>query len=250
MEKSPYEIGTDEAAAKLGLSPRSVRRLGEKGILTGRVEITSVGKQWFFKTESVESLIRAREEKLKREERNRIAKGTIGHVPGHPRTSEDIPGHDRSRPMSDEKRVEFLEKLLEQERGEHAKTKEKLEQKETLLLQKAEAAARLEGEKIGYERYASRLEQQQRQLMTLFRDTVLKLESKSTSDIPSATVGHETKDNPGRVRTSPVVTEGATENVPEPEAGESELYTPSQSPQNDARDDFSSDPQPEPSSEF
>ena len=42
MKESSYEIGTDEVAVKLGLSSRSVRRLGEKGILEGQVEITAM----------------------------------------------------------------------------------------------------------------------------------------------------------------------------------------------------------------
>ena len=89
MKESTYEIGTDEVAIKLGLSPRSVRRLGEKNILEGRVEITATGKQWFFSRESVGSLIKVYEAKREKEERHRTAKDTFINVPGQPRTSED-----------------------------------------------------------------------------------------------------------------------------------------------------------------
>ena len=145
MTESLYEIGTDEAAAKLGLSSRSVRRLGEKGILEGKVEITSIGKQWFLKKERLDSLVAAREEKLRKEERHRVAQDALGHDPIQPRKAEDTTEPVPTRPMSDEKRVDFLEELIKKEREEHTQTKEKLERKETLLLEKAEAAARLQG---------------------------------------------------------------------------------------------------------
>ncbi len=129
MEESHYEIGTDEAAVKLGLSPRSVRRLGEGKILEGKLEKTSTGKQWFFKTESVESLVEAREAKRQKEERHRTARDTFGNVPGQPKPTEDTAEVSRTSPMSDEKRVEVLENLLEQEQTAHQQTREKLEGK-------------------------------------------------------------------------------------------------------------------------
>ena len=70
---------------KLGLSPRSVRRLGEKGILKGKVEITSIGKQWFFSRESVESLVSSYEAKRQKEQRHRTAKDAFAGVSGQPR---------------------------------------------------------------------------------------------------------------------------------------------------------------------
>ena len=169
MKESSYEIGTDEVAVKLGLSPRSVRRLGEKNILEGRVEITSVGKQWFFSRESVESLVSSYEAKRQKEERHRTAKDAFAGVLGQPRTTEDTSEASRPPPLSDEKRVEFLQGLLEQERKEHTETKEKLENKSAQLLEKAEVAARLEGEKMGFEKYVERLEIQQKQLMAMFK---------------------------------------------------------------------------------
>ena len=202
MEKSEFEIGTDEAAAKLGLSPRSVRRLGEKRILEGRIEITSVGKQWFFKTESVESLVKAREAKLVKEERHRIAQDTLGHGRGQPRTSEDIAEAVRTPPMTDEKRVEFLERMLEEEREEHAETKAKLEKKEDSLLEESRKAARLEGEKEAYEKYAQRLEEQTQQLMGMLEKT-LKLQQPRTED----NFGHESSDDRRQPRSCPNLTE-------------------------------------------
>lgn len=200
MEKSEFEIGTDETAVKLGLSPRSVRRLGEKGILEGKIEITSVGKQWFFKTESVESLVKAREAKLAKEERHRTAQDTLGHDRGRPQTTEVMTEAVRTPPMSDEKRVDFLERMLKEEREGHSETKEKLEQKEASLLEETRKASRLEGEKMGFEKYAQRLETQTQQLMGMLKET-LKLKQPEAED----NFGHESSDDRRQRRTTEVV---------------------------------------------
>ena len=165
MEESPYEIGTDEVAVKLGLSSRSVRRLGEKGILEGRVEITSVGKQWFFVGESVESLAKAYEVKRQKEERHRTARDTFTNVLGQPKPTEDTTEASRIPPMPDEKRVEGLEDLLKQEQSAHAQTRGKLESKEADLLEVSKQASRLEGEKEAYEKYAGEMRKHQKELM-------------------------------------------------------------------------------------
>lgn len=234
MTESLYEIGTDEAAAKLGLSSRSVRRLGEKGILEGKVEVTSVGKQWFFKKESLDSLIAAREEKLRKEERHRVAQDTLGHDRRQPRTTEDMTEPVPTRPMIDEKRVDFLEKLIEKEREEHAQTKGKLEQKETLLLEKAEAAARLQGREEGYEK----LIEGQREVIGMLRDTVLKLQQPSASD----NMGRSTEDNRGRLR----ITEDMTNHVSEAKnivQGNDGVEEASEPPEPTAEDDSQPSPQ-------
>jgi len=237
MKESPYEIGTDEVAAKLGLSPRSVRRLGEKNILEGRVEITSTGKQWFFSRESVGSLIKIYEAKREKEERHRTAKDAFTDVPGQPRTTEDTTEASRPPLLSDEKRVEFLQGLLEQERKEHAETKEKLENKSAQLLEKVEVAARLEGEKMGFEKYVERLEIQQKQLMAMLQNT-LQLKQPRAED----NNGHETEDNRGRPRPTEVTSEVVSEQKSEPEVAEvvgaSHHTTPPQSPQNERGEDF------------
>jgi len=237
MKESPYEIGTDEVAVKLGLSPRSVRRLGEKNILEGRVEVTSVGKQWFFSRESVESLVSSYEAKRQKEERHRTAKDAFAGVLGRPRTTEDTSEASRPPPLSDEKRVEFLQGLLEQERKEHTETKEKLENKSVQLLEKAEVAARLEGEKMGFEKYVERLEIQQKQLMAMLQNT-LQLKQPQAED----NNGHETEDNRGRPRPTEVTSEAVSEQKPKPKVGEvvgaSHHITPPQSPQNERGEDF------------
>jgi len=247
MKESSYEVGTDEVAVKLGLSPRSVRRLGEKGILKGKVEITSIGKQWFFSRESVESLVSSYEVKRQKEERHRTAKDTFADVPGQPRTTEDTSEASRPPPLSDEKRVEFLQGLLEQERKEHIETKEKLENKSTQLLEKAEVAARLEGEKMGFEKYVERLEIQQQQLMTMLQNT-LQLKQPQAED----NNGHKTEDNRGRPRPTEVESEVMSERKPEPKVGEvvgaSHHPAPPQSPQNERGEDFPPEEENSPSS--
>ena len=237
MKESPYEIGTDEVAAKLGLSPRSVRRLGEKNILEGRVEITSTGKQWFFSRESVGSLIKIYEAKREKEERHRTAKDAFTDVLGQPRTTEDTTEAIRPPPLSDEKRVEFLQGLLEQERKEHAETKEKLENKSAQLLEKVEVAARLEGEKMGFEKYVERLEIQQKQLMAMLQNT-LQLKQPRAED----NNGHETEDNRGRPRPAEVTSEVVSEQKIDSEVGGVakvvSYTTPPQSSQNERGEDF------------
>ena len=240
MKESPYEIGTDEVAAKLGLSPRSVRRLGEKNILEGRVEITSTGKQWFFSRESVGSLIKIYEAKREKEERHRTAKDAFTGVPGQPRMTEDTTEASRPPLLSDEKRVEFLQGLLEQERKEHTETKEKLENKSAQLLEKVEVAARLEGEKMGFEKYVERLEIQQKQLMAMLQNT-LQLKQPRAED----NNGHETEDNRRRPRPAEVTSEVVSEQKLESEVGGVAKVvshtTPPQSPQNEQGEDFTSD---------
>ncbi len=247
MKESPYEIGTDEVAVKLGLSPRSVRRLGEKNILEGRVEITSTGKQWFFSRESVGSLIKIYEAKREKEERHRTAKDAFTDVPGQPRTTEDTSEASRPPPLSDEKRVEFLQGLLEQERKEHTETKEKLENKSAQLLEKVEVAARLEGEKMGFEKYVERLEIQQKQLMAMLQNT-LQLKQPRAED----NNGHETEDNRGRPRPAEVTSEVVSEQKSKPEVvevvGASHHTTPSQSPQTDHHETFMSNEENSPPS--
>ncbi len=237
MKESPYEIGTDEVAAKLGLSPRSVRRLGEKNILEGRVEITSTGKQWFFSRESVGSLIKIYEAKREKEERHRTAKDAFTDVPGQPRTTEDTTEASRPPLLSDEKRVEFLQGLLEQERKEHTETKEKLENKSAQLLEKVEVAARLEGEKMGFEKYVERLEIQQKQLMAMLQNT-LQLKQPQAED----NNGHETEDNRGRPRPAEVTSEVVSEQKIDSEVGGVakvvSYTTPPQSSQNERGEDF------------
>jgi len=247
MKESSYEVGTDEVAVKLGLSPRSVRRLGEKNILEGKVEITSIGKQWFFSRESVESLVSSYEAKRQKEERHRTAKDAFAGVPGRPRTTEDTSEASRTPPMSDEKRVEFLQGLLEQERKEHTETKEKLENKSAHLLEKVEVAARLEGEKMGFEKYVERLEIQQKQLMAMLQNT-LQLKQPQAED----NNGHETEDNRGRPRPAEVTSEVVSEQKSKPEAvevvGASHHPTPPQSPQIDHHEDFPPEEENSPSS--
>ena len=237
MKESPYEIGTDEVAVKLGLSPRSVRRLGEKNILEGRVEITSTGKQWFFSRESVESLVSSYEAKRQKEERHRTAKDAFTDVPGQPRTTEDTTEASRPPLLSDEKRVEFLQELLEQERKEHTETKEKLENKSAQLLEKVEVAARLEGEKMGFEKYVERLEVQQKQLMAMLQNT-LQLKQPRAED----NNGHETEDNRGRPRPAEVTSEVVSEQKIDSEVGGVakvvSYTTPPQSSQNERGEDF------------
>jgi len=247
MKESPYEIGTDEVAAKLGLSPRSVRRLGEKNILEGRVEITSTGKQWFFSRESVGSLIKIYEAKREKEERHRTAKDAFTDVPGQPRTTEDTTEASRPPLLSDEKRVEFLQGLLEQERKEHTETKEKLENKSAQLLEKVEVAARLEGEKMGFEKYVERLEIQQKQLMAMLQNT-LQLKQPRAED----NNGHETEDNRGRPRPAEVTSEVVSEQKIDSEVGGVakvvSYTTPPQSSQNERGEDFTQEEGNPPSS--
>jgi len=247
MKESSYEIGTDEVAVKLGLSPRSVRRLGEKNILEGRVEITSVGKQWFFSRESVESLVSSYEAKRQKEERHRTAKDAFTDVPGQPRMTEDTSEASRPPPLSDEKRVEFLQGLLERERKEHTETKEKLENKSVQLLEKVEVAARLEGEKMGFEKYVERLEIQQKQLMVMLQNT-LQLKQPRAED----NNGHETEDNRGRPQPAEVTSEVVSEQKLESEVGGVAKVvshtTPPQSSQNEQGEDFTPEEENPPSS--
>ena len=174
MEESHYEIGTDEAAVKLGLSPRSVRRLGESKILEGRIEKTSTGKQWFFKAESVESLAKARDEKRQKEERHRTAKDAFGDVSGQPELTGDKTDAVRTPPMSDEKRVEALEDLLKQEQKAHEETREKfedkLESKQAELLEASKEASELKGEKKAYEAYAAEMRKHQKEVVEILKN--------------------------------------------------------------------------------
>jgi len=251
MKEFPYEIGTDEVAIKLGLSPRSVRRLGEKNILEGRVEITSVGKQWFFSRESVESLVSSYEAKRQKEERHRTAKDAFTGVPGQPRTTEDTSEASRPPPLSDEKRVQALEDLLEQEQTAHAQTREKLEvkleSKEKDLLETSKQAAKLEGEKEAYSKYADEMKKHQMELMGMLQEA-LKLAQPSTTD----SVGHETEDNRGQLRPAEVESEVMSERKPEPRVGEvvgaSHHPAPPQSSQNERGEDFPPEEENSPSS--
>jgi hypothetical protein len=69
-------------------------------------------------------------------------------------------------------------KLFEKEQGEHAKTREKLEKKGTELLEYAERASRLEGEKIGDEK----LRIEQSRIIKMLTDKMLKIQSPSPKD--------------------------------------------------------------------
>lgn len=248
MKESPYEVGTDEVAAKLGLSSRSVRRLGEKGILEGKVETTSVGKQWFFSGESVESLIKAYEVKRQKEERHRTARDTFGNVPGQPQPTEDTTEVVRTPPLSDEKRVDALEDLLEKEQAAHSQTRGKLEKKEADLLEASNKAARLEGEKEAYEKYAGEMREYQQRLMGMLRET-LRLQQPSTTD----NLGHDAKDNRSRPRTAQVVSEVVSEpkqHLPDDEPEEAiHLTTSPQSPQIERHEDLETEVVNSPSSE-
>jgi len=242
MKESSYEIGTDEVAVKLGLSPRSVRRLGEKGILEGRVETTSVGKQWFFSRESVESLAKAYEVKRQKEERHRTAKDAFNfsNVHGQPKSTEDTSEVSRTPPMSDEKRVKGLEDLLKQEQLEHAQTRGKLESKEADLLEVSKQASRLEGEKEAYGKYADEMRKHQKELMETLRDT-LRLAQPSATD----SVGHVVEDNRGRVGSAEITSEVASEPKQYSQGGEVveavHYTTPHQPSQNRRDEDFTSE---------
>ena len=204
MEKEEYKIGTEEAGFKLGVSSRSVRRLAQQGALDGSLQTTSKGKQWFFTEASLESLIEARKERSENQKRHQAVKDTIGQnngqlqksedSRGQPETTEDTSELDPPLPMPDEKRVKLFEKLLEKEQNKHAETRGKLEKKEAELLAEAKTASRLEGEKIGYEK----METQYRQLVAMFRDTMLKLQSPSAGDI----FGQKSEDNRGQPETT------------------------------------------------
>jgi len=180
-----------------------------------------------------------REEKLRKEERHRVAQDALGHDPSQPRTAEDTTEPVPTRPMSDEKRVDFLEELIKKEREEHTQTKEKLERKETLLLEKAEAAARLQGREEGYEK----LIEGQQEVIGMLRDTVLKLQQPSASD----NMGRSTEDDRGRLRITEDVTNPVSE-PPEPTTEDDSQPSP-QSPQEARSVSFSPDDQFTPSEE-
>ena len=93
-DDSPYNIGTDEAAVKLGLTTRSVRRLARQRVLDGHLETTSLGRQWFFSEVSIKSLIEAREEKRRKEKRHQATQETLGRTTSD--MSEDSPGQPRT----------------------------------------------------------------------------------------------------------------------------------------------------------
>jgi len=211
------------------------------------------GKQWFFSKESLESLIKAYEAKRQKEERHQIAQDTLGHDRGRPRTTADMAEPDRTPPLPDEKRAEALQDLLKEEKAAHAKTRQeleqKLEQKQNLVLEKTEAAARLEGEKEAYEKYITQLRTDRQEIIGMLRDAVLKLQPPPTSN----NIGHGTADDRGQPRSSedmaeapsaparPVATFTASPEpaVPQPteqpaeEVGETQYPTPPESPQND-----------------
>ena len=200
MEELTYELGTDEVAARLGLSPRHVRRLGQASILKGKIQTTQNGKQWFFNEEDVEAFRRAREQLIAKAERHQLARESYGHVTedvrGQPRSSEDMSGEGRSPSMDDVTRVTLAEKMLAEERAEHAKTKEKVDSLQGQLLDESKKSARLEGEKEGFQAGYQKVIDEQQKFIGMLAER-LKLRMPSTSDDS----GHVTEDVPGRPRT-------------------------------------------------
>ena len=179
MDKEEYKITTKEASKRLGVTIRTVTRYPKQRKLDGNLQRTSVGKEWFFTEDSLESLIKTREEQKKRLQ---IAKDTLSQNDGQLQKPKDVQGQRESTKVvsePDEKWVGLYKKLFEDEQGEHAKTRGKLEKQGTELLEYAERASRLEGEKIGYEKM--RLEQSR--TITMLTDKMLKLQSPSSKDI-------------------------------------------------------------------
>jgi hypothetical protein len=230
QEELTYTLSTDEVAARLSLSPRHVRRMGLAGILKGEVQNTSKGKQWFFNEEDVETLRVIRERIAEKEARQQIAKDTFGHTSSadrgrpqtaedmslsehptskslrRPQTAEDMSVGNRALEAADLARVAFIEKTLSDEREEHAKTKTKLGTTQQQLLDQAQRAARLEGEKEGFQAGYQKVIDEQTKFIGMLAEK-LKLQFPSSPD----TLGHATGGDPRRPGTRRDMSEETSE---------------------------------------
>ena len=208
-----YTLSTDEAAARLGLSTRHVRRMATAEILKARQESTRQGRQWFFNEDDVERLRSMREEMRPKEERHEVVKETFGRVAeddrGQPRSSEDMSDDDLTR-------VSVYEKMLDEEREAHQKTQEKLDQSQAELREESTKAARLEGEKEGFRLGYQEIVGQQEKLIRMLAEK-LQLQAPSTSDAG----GRVAEDDRGQPRTSVEVSEVVSEPTePDPLVGD------------------------------
>ena len=181
MDREEYKITTKEASIRLGVTTRTVTRYPKEGLLVGKLQRTLVGKEWFFTEDSLESLIKTRKEQRGKKKRLQTTKDTLSQNDSQLQKPKDVqrqPEPTKVMFESNEKRSEPYKKLFEKEQGEHAKTREKLENKGTELLEYAERASRLEGEKIGDEK----LRIEQSRIIKMLTDKMLKIQSPSSKD--------------------------------------------------------------------
>lgn len=208
MQKQTYTVGTEEAALKLGLSPRQVRRLGAQGILEGKKQATSTGHRWFFDARNVDLYAERLRERREREDRRRTAKDVLAEDRGSPRKSEDASADGPGRPTVASGEVDRLSNDLTAERSEHKDTRGKLDQALADLRAKSEDAARLAAEKSAAETIA----RDRKQIITELMEGFSKMRLLSGTDA----YGHVPEDVPGQPRKLPVMSEDASDAPPEP----------------------------------